>query len=62
MSDNEPEDELLTTAEVAARLKIKESTVRRLVKDHKIPRIKVGDKLNRFLKSDIESYIKKRRS
>ena len=55
-------DELLTTKEVAERLKIKPSTVRHLALDEKIPVIKIGKKLSRFLSSDVETYIKKNRA
>jgi excisionase family DNA binding protein len=49
--------ELLTTEDVAKRLKVKATTVRKLALEGKIPRIKLGGKLNRFLESDIEAYI-----
>ena len=55
------EDELLTVEEVAARLKLKPCTVRRLALDGKITRVKVSEKLNRFLKSDVDTYISNNR-
>ena len=62
MENSKKESDLLTTQEVADRLKIKPSTVRKLALAKKIPVIKIGVKLSRFLVSDVEEYIKKNRS
>ena len=63
--DNEPSNsspiiELLTTAEVSEMLNVSVATVRRLQQGRHIPFIKVGGSV-RFAKSDIVSYLEKRR-
>lgn len=55
------DNNLLTREQVAAMLNIRPSTVGKLARNGKLPRIMVGPKLNRFLKSDIEAYIAKNR-
>lgn len=52
--------ELVTIAEVAKLLRISETGVRRLQNGRHLPFVKVGGSV-RFLQSDIESYITKRR-
>ena len=52
--------ELLTIAEVAKVLKISASGVRRLQQGRHLPFVKVGGNV-RFFKSDIMSYLEKRR-
>jgi excisionase family DNA binding protein len=55
-----PSIELLTIAEVAELLKVSVSGVRRLQQARQLPFIKVGGSV-RFSKSDIISYLEKRR-
>jgi excisionase family DNA binding protein len=55
-----PSIELLTIAEVAELLKVSVSGVRRLQQARRLPFIKVGGSV-RFSKSDIVSYLEKRR-
>jgi excisionase family DNA binding protein len=59
-ADFDPTIELLTIAEVAELLKISTSGVRRLQLRRHIPFVKVGGCI-RFVKSDIVSYLAKRR-
>jgi excisionase family DNA binding protein len=58
--DAAPAPELLTIPEVAELLKVSESTVRHLQQQRQIPFIKVGGSV-RFTKSDVNSYLEKRR-
>jgi excisionase family DNA binding protein len=52
--------ELLTIAEVAELLKISVPSVRRLQQQRKVPFVRVGGSI-RFFRSDIASYLEKRR-
>ena len=52
--------QLLTIPEVAALLKVSEPTVRRLQQQRNLPFIKVGGSV-RFVRSDLDSYLDKRR-
>ncbi|WP_033344548.1 helix-turn-helix domain-containing protein [Catenuloplanes japonicus] len=54
------DDELLTSAEVAARLKSTIRFVRRLVAERRIAYVKVG-RLVRFEPADVEAYIRAQR-
>jgi excisionase family DNA binding protein len=59
-ANSDPAIQLLTIAEVAELLKVSVSGVRRLQQARRLPFIKVGGSV-RFLKSDIASYLEKRR-
>ena len=52
--------ELLTVAEVADKLRISISGVRRLQHARKLPFVKVGGSI-RFFKSDVVAFLRKRR-
>lgn len=62
--DNKPSDpnsiELLTVTEVSKLLKVSVTAVRRLQQARSVPFFKIGGSV-RFLKSDIISYLTKRR-
>lgn len=55
MSGDKP-DPVMTVQEVAAYLKIAESTVYRLVKEHRLPGRKVGGAW-RFSRSELERWL-----
>jgi excisionase family DNA binding protein len=59
-TETRPELELLTIAEVAEFLKLSIPTVRRLQQQRHVAFVKVGGSI-RFTKSDIMSYLEKRR-
>lgn len=59
-TETRPELELLTIAEVAEFLKLSIPTIRRLQQQRHIAFVKVGGRI-RFTKSDIMSYMEKRR-
>jgi excisionase family DNA binding protein len=59
-TDRDPAIELLTIAEAAGLLTISVPGMRRLQQQRQIPFIKVGGSV-RFSKSDLVSYLKKRR-
>ena len=54
-------DELLTVAETCRYLKITPRTLYRYLKDRSIPGFKLGKEW-RFLRSDLEEWIRKRAS
>jgi len=57
-NDNQsPMDRLMTYEEVAARLNIKESTLRRQVKKFKIPCVQMGHQLVRFHYPTVFKYL-----
>jgi excisionase family DNA binding protein len=56
----DPQLGLLTLTEVAELLRISVPTVRRLQQQRKMPFVKVGGRI-RFTRSDIASYLEKRR-
>jgi len=60
MSINSSPIELLTIAEVAELLKLSVPTVRRLQQQRRIAFVKVGGRV-RFTRSDIVSYLQRRR-
>ena len=51
-----PEDEVLTAKELAQYLKLPESTVRQLVREGRIPGVKVGRSW-RFHKAAIDTWL-----
>lgn len=53
----QPETELLTVPEAAALLKVRISTIRAWVLHKRIPYVKLGGKLVRFRRADIEKAI-----
>lgn len=61
MNDTLSAPRLLEAADVAARIGVKESTVRQWVKLKKIPFTKVG-KFTRFVSEDIDAWILSNRS
>ena len=54
-------DELLTVAETCRYLKVTSRTLYRYLKDRSIPGFKLGKEW-RFLRSDLEEWIRKRAS
>lgn len=55
----QPKDELLTAAETCRYLKITPRTLYRYLKSHQIPAFKLGKEW-RFVRSDLEQWIKAR--
>lgn len=50
--------ELITSRELAGRLKLCEETVRRLAREHVIPSIRIGAKTLRFDAQAVESALR----
>ena len=59
-TDNPPQTELLTVAQVAEILQVSEATVRRLYSDRLLPYIKIRGGV-RFAYEDVISYVAKQR-
>ncbi len=58
MPDSETVDRLLTTTEVAERLRVDIETVRRMARSGRLPGFLLSDKAGwRFRTSDIEAFI-----
>ncbi|TET51042.1 MAG: DNA-binding protein [Anaerolineales bacterium] len=59
-----PEEQLMTTQDVAARLKVSTQTVRRWIKEHnperKLPAIRVGPRMWRVSPSELERWLQQR--
>ena len=53
----QPENALLTVPETAALFKVKVSTIRAWVLHRRIPYVKLGGKLVRFRRADVEKII-----
>ena len=56
MSQNEPEEEYLTVAEVAGNLKLNQQTVRNWIDRGELPALRVGRRV-RIKRSDYERYL-----
>ena len=56
MSQNEPEEEYLTVAEVAANLKLNQQTVRNWIDRGELPALRVGRRV-RIKRSDYERLL-----
>lgn len=52
-----PADPLLDVADAAEYLSVRESFVRRLVKEHRITVVRPGGRLVRFRQSDLDAFI-----
>jgi excisionase family DNA binding protein len=52
-----PLEELWTTAEVMAALKVSENTVRRWATDGVLPAVKIGPRAVRFRRSDVDALL-----
>lgn len=59
-SSRQARGKLLTVAEAAERLNVKERTIRSLLFDRRLPRIKVGRQV-RIAETDIETFIEAQR-
>ena len=59
-----PEEQLLTTQDVAARLKVSTQTVRRWIKEgnpeRRLPAIRVGPRMWRVNPSELERWLRRR--
>ncbi len=54
----DPDDALLTTQEVAKRLRVTEETIRRLARSGKLRGFVIADKAGwRFRRADVEAFI-----
>ena len=51
------DSELLTVAQTARYLQFSEKTIRRLIKDGRLPASKIGNRTWRIRTSDIDEYI-----
>jgi excisionase family DNA binding protein len=56
VSQNEPEEEYLTVAEVAGNLKLNQQTVRNWIDRGELPALRVGRRV-RIKRSDYERYL-----
>lgn len=56
----ETDDSMMTIAEVRSRLRVSASTIRRLVREEKLPAYRVGAQL-RFKPEEIAAYINEQR-
>jgi excisionase family DNA binding protein len=56
VSQNEPEEEYLTVAEVAANLKLNQQTVRNWIDRGELPALRVGRRV-RIKRSDYQRYL-----
>ncbi len=56
MSQNEPDEEYLTVAEVAANLKLNQQTVRNWIDRGELPALRAGRRV-RIKRSDYERYL-----
>lgn len=57
MSDNE----FLTIADVAKLLRVSKPTVRRAVQKQGLPALRLGDRVWRFKRADVEEWIDKKK-
>jgi putative molybdopterin biosynthesis protein len=57
VSQNEPEEEYLTVAEVAGNLKLNQQTVRNWIDRGELPALRVGRRV-RIKRSDYERYLR----
>jgi excisionase family DNA binding protein len=56
------EDDLMTIEEVVARLRISLGSVRRFIRDGRLRSVRIGGKLIRFRRADVEALIQPRES